>query len=71
VVVVDVRTGTHVAQLEFQTGVEEIFDVQVLPGITFPHISGPRAERDTGQPLWTIPPQAASGAAGDPMSPDS
>jgi hypothetical protein len=41
--------------LEFQTGVEEIFDVQVLPGITFPYLSGPWAERDTGQPLWTVP----------------
>jgi uncharacterized protein (TIGR03032 family) len=70
VVVVDLRTGARVAQLEFQSGVEEVFDVQVLPGITFPHVSGPWAERDTGQPLWTIPPQGAGGA-GDPMSHDS
>jgi uncharacterized protein (TIGR03032 family) len=54
--VVDLRTGSHVAFLDFHTGVEEIFDVQVLPGVTFPYISGPWAERDTGQPLWTIPP---------------
>jgi uncharacterized protein (TIGR03032 family) len=53
---VDLRTGNTAAQLEFRTGVEEIFDVQVLPGITFPYISGPWAERDTGQPLWTVPP---------------
>jgi uncharacterized protein (TIGR03032 family) len=59
VVVVDLRTGAHVAQLEFHTGVEELFDVQVLPGITAPHVSGPWAERDTGQPLWTVPPQGA------------
>jgi uncharacterized protein (TIGR03032 family) len=59
VVVVNLRTGNHVANLEFQNGVEEIFDVQVLPGVTYPHVSGPWAERDTGQPLWTIPPQAA------------
>ena len=32
------------------------FDVQVLPGITFPYVSGPWADRDTGQPLWTVPP---------------
>ena len=32
-VVVDLRTGGHAAHLEFRTGVEEIFDVQVLPGI--------------------------------------
>ncbi len=54
--VVDLHTGAEVAHLQFNTGVEEIFDVQVLPGITFPHVSGPWAERDTGQPLWTIPP---------------
>jgi uncharacterized protein (TIGR03032 family) len=54
--VVDLQTGNLVAYLEFRTGVEEIFDVQVLPGITDPYISGPGAERDTGQPLWTVPP---------------
>ena len=56
--VVDLRTGAVAAHLEFRTGVEEIFDVQVLPGITFPYVSGPWAERDTGQPLWTVPPDA-------------
>ena len=35
---------------------KKIFDVQVLPGIISPHISGPWAERDTGQPFWTVPP---------------
>jgi uncharacterized protein (TIGR03032 family) len=55
-VVVDLRTGGHAARLEFHTGVEEVFDVQVLPGITFPYVSGPWAERDTGQPVWTVPP---------------
>ena len=54
--VVDLQTGTVSANLEFSTGVEEIFDVQVLPGIAFPYISGPAAETDTGQPLWTVPP---------------
>jgi uncharacterized protein (TIGR03032 family) len=54
--VVDLRTGNLAATLEFSSGVEEIFDVQVLPGITTPYVSGPWAERDTGQPLWTVPP---------------
>jgi len=58
-VVVDLRTGGQVALLEFGAGVEEIFDVQLLPGITFPYISGPWVERDTGQPLWTTPPLEA------------
>jgi uncharacterized protein (TIGR03032 family) len=54
--VVDLRTGTVAAHLEFCTGVEEVFDVQVLPGILFPYVSGPSAAKDTGQPLWTVPP---------------
>jgi len=53
---VDLRTGAIVAHLEFCTGVEEIFDVQVLPGIMSPYISGPAADKDAGQPLWTVPP---------------
>ena len=54
--VVELQTGTIAAHLEFSTGVEEIFDVQILPGIVSPYISGPAAEKDTGQPLWTVPP---------------
>jgi uncharacterized protein (TIGR03032 family) len=54
--VIDLRTGAVAAQLEFSTGVEEIFDVQVLPGIVSPYVSSPSAEKDTGAPLWTVPP---------------
>jgi uncharacterized protein (TIGR03032 family) len=54
--VVDLKTGTIAAHLEFSAGVEEVFDVQVLPGIISPYISGPAAEKDAGQPLWTVPP---------------
>jgi uncharacterized protein (TIGR03032 family) len=56
--VVDLHTGSAVAHLEFRSGVEEVFDVQVLPDLTFPYISGPDAERDTGHPLWTVPPES-------------
>jgi uncharacterized protein (TIGR03032 family) len=52
--VVELRTGQIIAHLDFVTGVEEVFDVQVLPGDRFPYLSGPWAERDTGQPLWTV-----------------
>jgi uncharacterized protein (TIGR03032 family) len=55
---IDLRTGTVAAHLEFHTGVEEIFDVQVLPGIASPYISGPGAVQDAGEPLWTVPPTA-------------
>jgi uncharacterized protein (TIGR03032 family) len=54
--VVNLQTGAVDANLEFRAGVEEIFDVQVLPEIVFPYVSGPAAEKDTGQPLWTVPP---------------
>ena len=54
--IVDLRTGNQTAFLEFKTGVEEIFDVQVLPGLRFPFLSGPWAEQDTGKPMWTVPP---------------
>ena len=57
--VIDLRTGAVAAHLEFSTGVEEIFDVQALPGIVSPYLSGPSAEKDTGAPLWTVPPAAA------------
>jgi uncharacterized protein (TIGR03032 family) len=54
--IVDLKSGEIAARLEFCTGVEEVFDAQVLPGIQFPYISGPAAEQDTGKPLWTVPP---------------
>jgi uncharacterized protein (TIGR03032 family) len=55
--VVDLRTGAVAAHLEFCTGVEELFDVRVLPGVTFPYVSGPAADRDTGNYLWAVPPE--------------
>lgn len=36
--VVDTRNGQVVAFLQFQTGVQEVFAVQVLPGMKFPEI---------------------------------
>jgi hypothetical protein len=38
VAVVDLRGGRIVALLEFQTAVEEIFDVQLLPGLRFTEV---------------------------------
>jgi hypothetical protein len=40
VAVVDLRSGQSIALLEFQTAVEEIFDVQLLPGLRFPEVVG-------------------------------
>jgi uncharacterized protein (TIGR03032 family) len=50
---VDVRTGRLGAHLEFTTGVEEIFAVQLLPGIRFPAVSGPYPELDGVPPIWS------------------
>jgi uncharacterized protein (TIGR03032 family) len=57
--VIDLASGAIAAHLEFHTGVEEVFDVQVLPGIASPYLSGPAAEKDAGGPLWTVPPGSA------------
>jgi uncharacterized protein (TIGR03032 family) len=40
VAAVDLRSGRVAALLEFQTAVEEIFDVQLLPGLRFPEVIG-------------------------------
>ena len=53
--VVDLGTGRLAAHLEFVTGVEEIFDVQVLPGARCPALSGPYPSLDGAAPIWTVP----------------
>jgi uncharacterized protein (TIGR03032 family) len=53
--VVDLGTGRLVAHLEFVTGVEEIFDVQVVSGARCPALSGPYASLDGAAPIWTVP----------------
>jgi uncharacterized protein (TIGR03032 family) len=60
--VVDLHTGRLVAHVEFMSGVEEIFDVQVVPGARCPALSGPYASLDGAAPIWTVPqPLLASG----------
>jgi uncharacterized protein (TIGR03032 family) len=53
--VVDLGTGRLIGHLEFMTGVEEIFDVQVVPGARCPALSGPYASLDGAAPIWTVP----------------
>lgn len=55
VAIVDLRTGQRLAHLEFESGVEEIFSVQVLPGIRFPAVSGPYPEVDGVPTIWSAP----------------
>ena len=53
--VVDLQTGQPVASLEFETGVEEIFDVQVLFNSRCTAICGPRPDQDDAQDIWIVP----------------
>ncbi len=39
--VIDLRSGTVVAWLKYETAVDEIYDVQILPGLKRPGILGP------------------------------
>ena len=57
--VVDLRQGQIVAGLEFQTAVEEIFDVQLLPGVGFPEVVG--FQKETIQHTFIIPPAGKLG----------
>jgi len=56
VAAVDLNTGRVVGMLEFQTAVEEVFDVQLLPGIRFPEVLG--FQKDTIQHTFVVPPEA-------------
>jgi uncharacterized protein (TIGR03032 family) len=58
VAAVELRTGEVVAWLEFHSGVEEVFDVQVLEGVRWPALSGPHPQTDGQQPIWRVPPLA-------------
>jgi uncharacterized protein (TIGR03032 family) len=53
--VVDLTNGRLIAHLEFVTGVEEIFDVQVVPGARCLALSGPDPSQDNAKPIWTAP----------------
>jgi len=59
VAVVDVRSGQVLAFLEFLTAVEEIFDVQLLPGLRFPEVIG--FQQETIQHTFVVPPATPAG----------
>jgi uncharacterized protein (TIGR03032 family) len=54
VAVVDLRTGSVIALVDFQTAVEEVFDVQILSGSRFPEVLG--FQKDTVQNTFVVPP---------------
>jgi hypothetical protein len=51
--VVDLRTGRVTALLEFQTAVEEVFDVQLLSGLRFPEVVG--FQKETVHHTFVVP----------------
>jgi hypothetical protein len=53
VAVVDLHSGQVMALLEFQTAVEEIFDVHLLPGLRFPEVIG--FQQETIQHTFVVP----------------
>src|SRR6266446_3679086 len=61
--VVDLESGRLMAHLEFVTGVEEIFDVQVVQGARSPALSGPYPNLDSAKQIWIVP-QAARASQG-------
>jgi uncharacterized protein (TIGR03032 family) len=58
VAVVDLVAGRICAMLEFQTAVEEIFDVQLLVGLRFPEVMG--FQKDTIQHTFVVPSESQS-----------
>jgi uncharacterized protein (TIGR03032 family) len=54
--VVDLSNGAVVALLWFQTGLEEVFSVVVLPGWRNPAVIGPDNRTDATQTVWMVPP---------------
>jgi len=66
--IVNLQTGALVGQIEFTSGVDEIFDVSLLPGSRLTAMRGPFAGDDGEQTIWTVP---TPGEVGSPESPRS
>ena len=54
VAVVDLQRGACVGLLEFQTAIEEIFDVQLLAGLRFPEVIG--FQKEAVDHTFVVPP---------------
>jgi uncharacterized protein (TIGR03032 family) len=54
--VVDLSSNTLLAHLWFNSGVEELFAVTVLPGYCNPALIGPDTRTDQRQTIWVVPP---------------
>jgi uncharacterized protein (TIGR03032 family) len=54
VAAVDLRDGRLIGLLEFQTAIDEIFDVQLLPHVRFPEVVG--FQQETVNHTFVVPP---------------
>lgn len=66
VAVVELVSGQVGGVIEFQTGVEEIFDVSCLAGVRQPVFSGPYAQDEGGRTIWLVPAERPLETRGEP-----
>jgi uncharacterized protein (TIGR03032 family) len=55
VAVVDLRHASLVGQFEFNCGVDEVFDVTIIPGRRHTMMRGPFSQEDGESAIWTVP----------------
>jgi uncharacterized protein (TIGR03032 family) len=55
--VIDLDTGNTLATLEFEAGIEEIFDVQIVPDAHCVSLGGERSGGDGEEEIWVVPPE--------------
>lgn len=63
--IVDLRSGESVGFIRFEKGIEELFDISVLPGVSAPEIVG--FEEDTLDGIFIIPPAGHSQKQNEPI----
>ena len=66
--VVDLTTGNTVATFEFESGIEEIFDVQVLAGARAVTLGSERPDVGQEEEIWVVPPETDAPPPRRPMS---
>jgi uncharacterized protein (TIGR03032 family) len=55
VAVIDLDDGRTVATLEFENGIEEIFDLQLIPDAHATMLSGDQPDGESAQEIWVVP----------------
>ncbi len=55
VAVVDLNSGQAVAFIQFTSGVDEVFDVQIVPDVRVLSMLGPFPDLDDTKPIWLVP----------------